>query len=82
MSRLAGKINREPGEYCVHRFDAAKPPAPVRAAAARGQLRQRLHMATLNFSGRGEFFEFFSHSHYKIVFLKSRIHYDSIKHGK
>ena len=61
MPRLAGKINREPREHRVHRFDAAEAPAPVRAAAGLGQLGQGCNVLALDFSRRRQFFEFFFH---------------------
>ena len=67
VPRLARKINREAREHRVHRLDAAKAPAPVRAAAAIGELREEFNVATFNFSGGGEFFKFCSH----LIIIKS-----------
>ena len=59
---LFGKIDGEPGEDSVHRFDSAKSPAAVHAKAARGQLHQRLNVAAFDFSRRRQFLKFFSHN--------------------
>ncbi len=53
MTSLARKINREPREHRVHRFDAAKAPAPVRAAAGLGQLRERRNVLAFDLSRCG-----------------------------
>ena len=62
MSGLARKINREPREHRVHRFDAAKAPAPVRAAAGFRQLRERRNVLAFNFPSCCQFFEFVFHN--------------------
>jgi len=43
------------------------------ATSALGELSERIHMASLNFAGSGQFFEFCSHK--KIVIFPSRVHY-------
>ena len=53
VPRLAGKINGEAREDRVHRLDAPEAPAPVGAAAALGQPRERFNMTALNLSGGG-----------------------------
>jgi hypothetical protein len=73
VTRFTREINGEPGKNRVDGFDPTEPPTTVGTTSSLSQLRKGLHMATLNLTGCGQFFEFCSHN--KIAIFPSRIHY-------
>src|SRR5438874_686146 len=67
MAGLVLKIDSEASENRIHRPDPSKPPTPVHAEAAVGQLHQRLDMVPLELPRRCHLLKFFSHSDLKLA---------------
>ncbi len=65
MTRLAAKVDREPGKNCVHGPNSPKTPTPVHAKSAVSKLYQRVNMLPLQLSSRHHFLKFFSHSTFR-----------------